>query len=121
MSLIFRGSYKKLVKYAGRVDADGGWRELRYGGKQYRTKRGAVLNWWCRSGKILFQGQDPAKRDFEQAFRCLAANRLTVEERRPPRMKTNSDNAVHAMAAALLKDRKLRKAVAAAILRGAGG
>jgi hypothetical protein len=41
MSLIFRGNYAKLQKFASLVDPDGQWRGLVYGAKQYRTNNGA--------------------------------------------------------------------------------
>jgi hypothetical protein len=54
MSVVFCGNYATLKKYVGRVDPDGHWRDLEHGGKQYKTASGAVLNWWKKSGKLVF-------------------------------------------------------------------
>jgi hypothetical protein len=58
----FEVSWKlhKLKRYVSTVDPRGRWRDLEHGGKQYRTDKGAVVNWWKASGKILFQGQGSA-------------------------------------------------------------
>jgi hypothetical protein len=75
MSLKFRGDYTILRKYVSRVDSRGSWRDLKYGGKQYRTENGAVLNWWEKSGKILFQGHGLAALEFEQGFKAIASTK----------------------------------------------
>jgi hypothetical protein len=72
MSVVFRGDYVKLQRYAARVDPDGHWRDLEHGGKQYRTASGAILNWWRKSGKLLFQGNGLAASKFELAFMAVA-------------------------------------------------
>ena len=79
MSTIFRGDFTKIRKHVRRVDSAGHWRDLDHGGKQYRTDAGAVLNWWEKSGKIVFQGNGDAALKFEQAFKALAlrSKRLT--------------------------------------------
>ena len=86
MSLRFQGDYSKLRKYVSRVDSRGSWRDLKYGGKQYRTEKGAVLNWWEKSGKILFQGHDLAALEFEQGFKAIASTkgRLANESTKRP-------------------------------------
>jgi hypothetical protein len=73
--LRFRGNYTKLKRYVSTVDPRGRWRDLEHGGKQYRTDKGAVVNWWKASGKILFQGQGSAVSKFEQAFTAIASTR----------------------------------------------
>jgi len=75
MSLKFRGRYTILQKYVSRVDSRGNWRDLKYGGKQYRTDDGAVLNWWRKSGKILFQGHGSAALEFQQKFEAIASTK----------------------------------------------
>lgn len=75
MSTILIGNYKRIKKYAKAIDADGRWQELEYGGRQYRTRKGAVLNWWEKSGKILFQGHGEAAREFERRFTAKASAR----------------------------------------------
>ena len=86
MSLKFRGDFTIIQKYVSRVDSRGNWRDLKYNCKQYRTNNGAVLNWWKKSGKILFQGYGSAALEFQQKFRAIASakRRLTDEFRRKP-------------------------------------
>ena len=72
MSTVFRGDYEKIRKCTARVNAKDHWRDLEYGGKQYRTDDGAVLNWWEKSGKVAFQGNGETALKFEQAFKALA-------------------------------------------------
>jgi hypothetical protein len=87
MTLRFRGNYTKLKRYVSTVDPRGRWRDLEHGGKQYRTDKGAVVNWWKASGKILFQGQGSAVSKFEQAFTAIASTkgRLENEDGKSPR------------------------------------
>ena len=73
MSLKFRGDFSKLQKYVSRVSANGSWRDLPHGCRQYRTDDGAVFNWWQKSGKITFQGHGAAALKFEQAFMAIAS------------------------------------------------
>ena len=58
----FEVSWKlhKAEEIRSTVDPRGRWRDLEHGSKQYRTDKGAVVNWWKASGKILFQGQGSA-------------------------------------------------------------
>ena len=92
MSIKFRGNYAKLKKYTSRVDARGRWRDLEYGCKQYRTDEGAVLCWWRKSGKIVFQGHGKAAPKFEQAFRAIAAAEGRLEDH-DPRGRLKGDDA----------------------------
>jgi hypothetical protein len=80
MTLRFRGNYPKLQKYVSIVDPQGRWRDLEHGGKQYRTDKGAVVNWWKASGKILFQGQGSVASKFEQAFIAVASAKGRLED-----------------------------------------
>ena len=75
MSLKFRGDFTKVQRYVSRIDSRGHWRDLKYGGKQYRTDDGAVINWWKKSGKILFQGHGAAALNFEQEFMAIASTK----------------------------------------------
>jgi hypothetical protein len=79
MSIVFRGDYAKLKKYVARVDPRGHWRDIKYGGFQYRTDSGAVLNWWKKSGKILFQGDGLVASKFEQAFMAVASRKGRIK------------------------------------------
>ena len=67
MTLQFRGDFTKVRKCVSRTGVTGEWRQLKYGHKQFRTKGGAILNWWESSGTIQFQGRDPEMK-FERAF-----------------------------------------------------
>jgi hypothetical protein len=73
MPTLFIGDYRRIRKYAKAIDADGHWRELKYGGRQYRTRKGAVLNWWEKSQKLLFQGHGEAAREFKRRFEARAS------------------------------------------------
>ena len=79
MTLRFRGNYTKLKRYVSTVDPRGRWHDLEHGGKQYRTDKGAVVNWWKASGNILFQGQGSAVSKFEQAFTAIASTKARLE------------------------------------------
>jgi hypothetical protein len=72
MTIKFRRDYAKLKQYVERVDAQGSWRGLQHGGKQFRSDKGAILNWWEGTGKIAFQGHGVAAVKFEQAFLAIA-------------------------------------------------
>lgn len=112
MSLKFRGNYAKLQKYTSLIDPDGQWRSLEYGGKQYRTDNGAVLNWWERSGKMVFQGTGPAAREFEQSFKAVAsAKRRLISENDENRLKLSEQNAalLTSFVDVLLENERLRK------------
>jgi len=112
MSLKFRGNYAKLQKYASLVDPDGQWRALQYGGKQYRTKYGAALNWWERSGKMLFQGKGPAGRKFEQSFKAVAsAKGRLISENDEKRLNLSKQNTtlLTSFVDVLLENERLRK------------
>ena len=43
MQLKFLGDYGKLKRCVSRTEIDGGWRDLKYGQKQYRTNDGGYL------------------------------------------------------------------------------
>jgi hypothetical protein len=80
MTVKFRGNYPKLQKYVSTVDPPGSWRDLEHNGKQYRTDKGAFVNWWKASGKVLFQGQGSAASKFEQAFVAIASAKGHLED-----------------------------------------
>ncbi len=87
MTLKSRGNFARLQKYVSAVDPEGHWRGLEYGGKQYRTDDGVVVNWWKASGNILFQGRCLAPLKFKQAFIAVASTkgRLEDEDGKSPR------------------------------------
>jgi stage V sporulation protein SpoVS len=112
MSVIFDCSFGILKKYVARVDPDGDWRDLKYDGKQYRTRSGAVLNWWRKSGKILFQGYGPAALKFEQAFKALAMRkgRLSGENGKDLRVLESENETLRALIAdVMLENIRLKK------------
>jgi hypothetical protein len=80
MKLTFVGNRARLKKCVSRTDFTGQWRELGNGHWQFRTKGGAVLNWWKSSGTIQFQGQDPQLR-FQRAFISAASMKGRLERR----------------------------------------
>jgi hypothetical protein len=75
MALQFLGDYAKLKKCVSRTGVTGEWRELKNGHKQFRTKGGAIINWWVSTSTIQFQGRDPEMK-FERAFIASANGRL---------------------------------------------
>ena len=80
MTLKSRGNFARLQKYVSAVDPEGHWRGLEYGGKQYRTDDGVVVNWWNASGNILFQGRCLAPLKFKQAFIAVASTKGRLED-----------------------------------------
>jgi hypothetical protein len=118
MSLVFSGDYAALKKCVARVDPDGHWRDIKYGGLQYRTDSGAILNWWSRqwkrSGKIVFQGHGLAASKFEQAFKALAfrKGRLAGENGKELRTLERENETLRALIAdVLLENARLKKRV----------
>jgi hypothetical protein len=112
MTLRFRGNYPKLQKYVSIVDPQGRWRDLEHGGKQYRTDKGAVVNWWKASVKILFQGQGSVASKFEQAFIAVASakGRLEDEDGKSLRdLKREHETLRMLIADVLLENARLRR------------
>jgi hypothetical protein len=74
-----------------RTGVTGDWRELENGHKQFRTKGGAIINWWQSSGTVLFQRQDPGMK-FERMFIASANGRLELKrsEHRPDLPEENA-------------------------------
>ena len=68
MSIIFTGRLKKLKKLVGHIEPDGEWRALDHGGSQYRSDEGVLLNYWEVSGKLYFQGKEPATDVLKRKF-----------------------------------------------------
>jgi hypothetical protein len=111
MSVRFRGDYSKLKKCVACVDSQGNWRELQHGAKQYRSDKGAVLNWWQRSGKILFQGHGAAASKFQQAFMAIAVRkgRLVDEDDKNLRHLQRENETLRALIAdVLLENARLK-------------
>jgi hypothetical protein len=112
MTLKFRGDYARIKKYVFRTGFDGQWRDLQNGGRQYRTDDGGVLNWWKRSGKILFQGHGSAAPEFKQAFIAVASakGRLTDEDGKSPRDLQGENVTLRALIAdVLVENARLKK------------
>jgi hypothetical protein len=99
-----RGDYAKLKMYVACVDSQGNWRGLQHGLKQYRSDKGAVLNWWQGSGKILFQGHGAAASKFEQAFMAIAVRKghLLDEDDRDLRHLQRENETLRALIADVL-------------------
>lgn len=65
----FHGTYEELQQIVTNTGIKGEWQELQSGHKQFRSKAGAVLNWWeGKKGTLLFQGSEKAKQDLEIKF-----------------------------------------------------
>lgn len=106
MTLKFRGNYAKIKECVSRTGFDGQWRDLQNGGRQYRTDDGGVLNWWKRSGKILFQGHGSAAPEFKRAFIALASakGRLADKDGKSPRDLQSQNVALRALIADVLQE-----------------
>ena len=63
----FRGSYQDLRDRVLLSGAYGMWKD-KGNHKQFRTERGAVLNWWESTKTIYFQGPNDLAEDLEQKF-----------------------------------------------------
>ena len=62
MSLRFNGEYDELKRIVDSLKFTGEWSESENPTcVQFRTKDGAILNWFPTTGTINFQGPDPAK------------------------------------------------------------
>jgi hypothetical protein len=89
-----RGSVKKMQKCVARTKIGGAWHEFPNGQWQYRTRGGAILNWWASSGTVNFQGKDSG-RAFEKAFIAAAeAKRLIDGEGDAGKKESNEKRSV---------------------------
>jgi hypothetical protein len=79
MGLKFCEDYAKVKTCVSKTGFDGQWRELQHGQKQYRTAKGAVLNWWTSTGTITFQGDKAAAKELEQVFIAVASAKGRLE------------------------------------------
>jgi hypothetical protein len=91
-----------------RVDSCGHWRDLKYGGKQYRTEQGAVLNWWEKSGKILFRGTVRQRGNLRRGD-CIDERRLAGENGKVRHLKEENDTLRALIAELVLKNARLNK------------
>jgi hypothetical protein len=79
----FNGTFEELQKYVLITGIPGEWRDLG-NHKQYRSRHGAILNWWVSTRTITFQGKFLASKEFETAF-----NRVSVlDQRQHQKLKT---------------------------------
>jgi hypothetical protein len=111
MSQKFRGDYAKLKRYVARVDPHGNWRSLQHGGMQYKNNKGVTLNWWQKSGKIIFQGDGEAASKFKQSFMAIAIrkNRLIGEiGKNPPQLQRENETLRALIADVLLENARLK-------------
>jgi hypothetical protein len=112
MSLRFRGSFNKLNKYVSHVDSRGDWRDLKYHCKQYRTDDGGILNWWAKSGKILFQGHGQAASKFEQALIAVIEAKGCLKRKEcqsPADLKRDNETLRTIIADVLLESARLKR------------
>ena len=113
MSQKFTGGYSRLQKYASLVDPNGEWRSLQHGCKQYRTDKGATLNYWEKSTKITFQGHPSVAQEFQAAFEVIAArkNRLIDDEDKDlAALQLKNEALQRALVDALRENRRLQRA-----------
>ncbi len=62
---IFLGTFDELKKKVEQTKLSGEWKHLSNEQKQFKTKNGAILNWWESKGTVTFQGPPQIKVDFE--------------------------------------------------------
>jgi hypothetical protein len=108
----FIGGYRRLKIYASLVDPQGEWRSLVYSCKQYRTKKGAVLNYWKKSKKITFQGDPTIARQFQCAFLSIAADKgflIDNEDKDLRTLQLENEALQRSLVKALRDNRRLRK------------
>lgn len=73
MGIHFGGEYDELKRIVASLNLPGEWSEAK-DCVQFRTKDGAVLNWFPTTGTINFQGPDPAKSRVAAKVRIALAN-----------------------------------------------
>lgn len=64
----FHGTLDDLQTLVGATDIPGVWRELLDGHYQFRTRQGAVLNWWSSTQTVHFQGAPCAVKGLQKAL-----------------------------------------------------
>lgn len=64
----FLGPLKDLQAIVSATRILGNWKELLPGHYQYRTQGGAVLNWWCSTGTVSFQGASEAVKELKASL-----------------------------------------------------
>src|SRR5438105_3854532 len=65
MGIHFGGEYDELQRLVAGMKIVGEWSEPSKGCVRFRTKDGAIFNWFTTTGTINFQGPDPAKAKLE--------------------------------------------------------
>lgn len=71
----FKGDFEDLHKLVAQTGTAGFWRELPNGHIQFRSVRGAVLNWWPTTGTITVQGKPVAVDELKFALAALVIGR----------------------------------------------
>lgn len=74
----FHGTYEELQALVAAAGYDGAWSDTGNGQKQFRTKAGAVLNWWESSGTLQFQGQASVRDLFKAAVEPIIEKGLAA-------------------------------------------
>lgn len=67
----FHGTLAELQDLVRRAGYDGAWVEVGNGQHQFKSKDGAVLNWWPKKGTLQFQGPTKARDPFRAALEPL--------------------------------------------------
>ena len=68
----FSGTVEELKALVNEVGSRGDWSETEHG-YQFRSKNGAILNWFPSTGTIQYQGPKTAREGLEQALAKLPA------------------------------------------------
>lgn len=80
MSVHFGGDFEDLRRLLEQVKCEGQWSEPKPDCFQFRTKEGAILNWFASTGNINFQGPDPGRSKLENRVTNAIAAVMEVED-----------------------------------------
>jgi hypothetical protein len=75
----FLGPLEDLQAIVTATRIPGYWSELLSGHYQFRTLDGAVLNWWCSTGTVSFQGTPGAAKKLQADLYDLGKTRQIGE------------------------------------------
>ncbi len=73
MAIHFGGEYDELKRLVAGMKCVGEWSEPTKGCVRFRTRDGAIFNWFTTTGTINFQGPDPAKAKLEAKLTAAVA------------------------------------------------
>jgi len=75
----FHGDFEQLSNAVETAGVQGNWTDGNNNSKSFRGKRGEILNWWEKSGSLVFQGKHKA--EFEAKVLPKLGGEKLVEEK----------------------------------------